>query len=94
MLNVRICVYICTQDRTKVINLRQKCNEMNTKIFTKEELTLIKVSSIATKHGCTSSYARRVLEGQVARNTSLTCKITIDAIDILDVLKRDTKVTI
>lgn len=66
---------------------------METKVFDKREISALKLGAIAEKHGCSSNYVRYVLTGVSKRNTVLARKILMDAIDMLEVLERDTKVT-
>lgn len=65
---------------------------METKVFTKEEIESLRLGAIAKKHECSAVYVRQVLTDPTKRNTALTHKIVTDASDIIDILKRDTKV--
>lgn len=42
---------------------------MQTKKFTTEELSELRLSSIAKKHGCSSDYVRKVLKGDSVEKT-------------------------
>ena len=63
-------------------------------IFTAEEFKKIRASAIAHKYGCSVDYVRRVLTGNRERKTILSQKILKDALDMLEILKRETIITI
>lgn len=67
---------------------------MQTKIFTTEELRDLKIASIARKHCCSADYVTKILTGERARNSVLAAKIVTDAIDMLEIINRETKVTL
>lgn len=67
---------------------------MKTRIFTTTELRNLKVAAIARKHTCSVDYVRRVLIGDRERNTELAQKILIDAIDMMGIVERETKITV
>ena len=65
---------------------------MQTKTFKSEELSLLRLSSIAIKHKCSTDYVRKVLKGESEQKSVLAQKILIDAIDLFEILKRETKI--
>lgn len=65
---------------------------METRIFSIEELRDLKTAAIARKHRCTTVYVRMVLMGERERNTELAQMIVKDAIDMFEILERETKV--
>jgi len=67
---------------------------MQTKKFTTEELRDLKIASIARKHNCSSDYVTKILIGERARNSVLAAKVMTDAIDMLEIINRETKVTL
>ncbi|WP_165023709.1 MULTISPECIES: hypothetical protein [unclassified Dysgonomonas] len=67
---------------------------MNTKKFTTEELSELKLSSIAKKHGCTTGYVRHVLTGVRERKSVLAQKIVKDVMDMVEILERETKIMV
>ncbi|WP_108821078.1 hypothetical protein [Dysgonomonas sp. Marseille-P4361] len=67
---------------------------MQTKIFNSDELKDLKIAVIARKHKCSTEYVRMVLTGERERNTELARKIVKDACDVLEIINRETKVTL
>lgn len=67
---------------------------MKTRKFTSEEIKDLKIAALARKHKCSEDYVRRVLKGDRERNTELSQKILKDAVDMLGILERETKVTL
>lgn len=67
--------------------------EIQTKVE-KEKLRLLKYSPLAEKYKCSVGYVRMVLLGERVSNTVKAQKILRDAQDILDILERETKVTV
>lgn len=67
---------------------------MNTNEIPNEEFVKLKISSIAEKHGCTPDYVRKVLKGERSRKTVVALKIIKDATDMLEVLNRETTITV
>lgn len=66
--------------------------EIQTKIFNTEQLRDLKTAAIARKHKCSTEYVRMVLMGERERNTELAQKIVKDAVDMFEILKRETVV--
>lgn len=67
---------------------------MQTKKFTTEELSELRLSSIAKKHRCSSDYVRKVLKGDSEQKSVLAQKILKDANDIFEILNRETTITV
>ena len=67
---------------------------MTTRKFTPEEIKDLKIAALARKHKCSEDYVRRILKGDRERNTELSQKILKDAVDMLGILERETKVTV
>lgn len=67
---------------------------METKIFTSEEIKHVKIVSLAHKYKCSENYVRLVLKGLRERNSELSQKIVADATDMLQIIERDTIITI
>ena len=67
---------------------------MQTKVFTTNELRDLKLSTIARKHNCTADYVTKILTGNRERNSVLAVKIVTDAVDMLAIINRETKVTL
>ncbi len=67
---------------------------MQTKKFTTNELRDLKIATIARKHNCSADYVTKILVGDRARNSVLAAKILTDAIDMLEIINRETKVTL
>jgi len=68
---------------------------MKTKKFTTVEIKDLKIGAIARKHKCSEDYVRRVLKGDPEkggreRNSELSQKILKDAIDMYEILHRET----
>ncbi len=61
----------------------------------KEKLRLLKYSPLAEKYGCSVGYVRMVLLGGERVSDSVRAqKILRDAVDMLEILERETKVTL
>lgn len=67
---------------------------MQTKKFTSEELQDLKLATLARKHNCTAGYVTKILTGERERNSVLAQKIIKDANDMLEIINRETKVTL
>ncbi|HCO67517.1 MAG TPA: hypothetical protein DIT04_07160 [Dysgonomonas sp.] len=67
---------------------------MTTKKFTTQEIKYLKIAGLARKHKCSEDYVRRVLKGERERNSELSQKILKDAIDMFDILERETTITV
>lgn len=67
---------------------------MQTKKFTTDELRDLKIASIARKHNCSADYVTKILIGERARNSVLAAKVVKDAVDMLEIINRETKVTL
>jgi len=67
---------------------------MQTKTFTPDDISQLKLSAIATKHQCSACYVYKVLKGDREPKSILAQKIIRDAIDMLEILKRETKITV
>ena len=65
---------------------------MTTKIFTSDEIKDLKIEAIARKHKCSGDYVRRVLKGDRDRNSELSLKILKDAIDMQEIINRETTI--
>lgn len=65
---------------------------MTTKIFTTKEIKDLKVLALARKYKCSDDYVRRVLKGDRERNSEMARGIMQDAIDMLAIVERETKV--
>ncbi|MBB4034854.1 hypothetical protein GGR21_000741 [Dysgonomonas hofstadii] len=60
----------------------------------KEKLRLLKYSPLAEKYGCSVGYVRMVLLGERVSDSVRAQKILRDAVDMLEILERETKVTL
>lgn len=68
---------------------------MQTRKFTGKELEdSIRITALAEKYSCSREYVRKVLKGDSPRNTIKSQKILKDALDIFEILERETKVTL
>lgn len=67
---------------------------MQTKTFRSEELSRLRLSAIAIKHECSTDYVRKVLKGESEQKSVLAQKILKDAIDMFEILKRETRITV
>lgn len=67
---------------------------MQTKKISTEELRDLKIATLARKHNCSADYVTKILTGDRKRNSVLSQKILTDAIDILEIINRETKVTL
>lgn len=67
---------------------------MNTRILTKEELRDIKVGAIARKHRCSTDYVRKILIGDRNRDSELSKVIVKDAVDMIEIIERNTKLIV
>lgn len=67
---------------------------MQTKKFTTDELRDLKIATLARKHHCSADYVTKILTGDRERNSVLSQKILTDAIDMLEIINRETKVTL
>ena len=63
---------------------------MQTKKFTTDEIRDLKIDALARKYKCSNTYVREVLKGLKERNTDRTQKIMKDAIDMYEILERET----
>lgn len=54
----------------------------------------VRIISLAEKYNCSRQYVSQVLSGVSPSNSPLSKKILTDASDILNIIKRDTKVTL
>ena len=66
---------------------------MQTKIVTKEEIKDLKVIAIARKYKVSDEYVRKLLQGLRDRNSSTAKSIVKDAVDMLAIIVRETKLT-
>ncbi|MDR3057236.1 MAG: hypothetical protein LBU84_03740 [Prevotella sp.] len=65
---------------------------MQTKIFTKEEIKDLKVIAIARKYKVSDDYVRKLLQGIRERKTDTAKSIVQDAVDMLAIVERETKI--
>lgn len=65
---------------------------MQTKIFTKEEIKDLKVIAIARKYKVSDDYVRKLLQGIRERKTDTAKSIVQDAVDMLAIVERHTKI--
>lgn len=65
---------------------------MQTKIFTKEEIKDLKVIAIARKYKVSDDYVRKLLQGIRERNSETAKSIVQDAVDMLAIVERETKI--
>lgn len=65
---------------------------MQTKIFTKEEIKDLKVIAIARKYKVSDDYVRKLLQGIRERNSDTAKSIVQDAVDMLAIVERETKI--
>lgn len=65
---------------------------MTTKIFSSDEIKDLKIEAIARKHRCSGDYVRRVLKGERDRNSELSQKILKDAMDMQEIINRETTI--
>jgi len=65
---------------------------MQTKIFTKEEIKDLKVIAIARKYKVSDDYVRKLLQGLRERNSETAKSIVQDAVDMLAIVERETKI--
>lgn len=63
---------------------------MQTKRFTEDEIKDLKVIAIARKYKVSDDYVRKVLKGVRERNSLITRGIVKDAIDMLEIINRET----
>lgn len=62
----------------------------NLRTLTKSELKKVKILALAKKHDCSEVYVRCVLNGSRAANSELAKMILKDALDIIQIMDRDT----
>lgn len=67
---------------------------MKTKIFSSTEIKDLKVPALARKYKCSDDYVRRVLKGDREHNSVLARSIIQDAIDTLEIVERETNVSL
>lgn len=67
---------------------------METKKISKKEKKHVRIQSLAEKYGCSRQYVTQILDGDSPANSVLARKILEDAQDILEIMNRETKVTI
>jgi len=67
---------------------------MESKKITKSQKRHVRIQSLSEKYKCSRQYVRQVLDGEVPANSALTQKILTDAHDIIEIMKRETKVTL
>lgn len=60
----------------------------------KVEKDHVRIKSLANKYSCSIQYVRLVLVGDASQASVKAQKILRDAQDIVDIIKRDTKVTL
>lgn len=65
---------------------------MTTKIFTRDEISDLKVIAIARKYKVSDDYVRKVLLGIRERNSERSKKIMKDAMDALNIIERETEI--
>jgi hypothetical protein len=66
--------------------------ENQTKL-TKEDIGRIKYAPLAEKYRCSVGYVRMVLLGERERNTVRSRKVLKDALDMIEILNRETTIT-
>lgn len=67
---------------------------MESKKMTRSQKKHVRIQSLAEKYGCSRQYVRQILDGESPANSVLAQKILVDAQDILEIMKRETKVTL
>ena len=67
--------------------------ESQTKL-SKEDLRKIKYAPLAEKYDCSVGYVRMVLLGEREQNTVRSRKVLQDALDMIDIINRETKITL
>lgn len=67
---------------------------METKKITKKEKKHVRIQSLAEKYGCSRQYVTQILDGCSPANSVLARKIIEDAQDIINIVERETKVTL
>lgn len=65
---------------------------MQTKIFTKKKIKDLKVIAIARKYKVSDDYVRKLLQGIRERNSDTAKSIVQDAVDMLAIVERETKI--
>lgn len=65
---------------------------MKTKRFTTEEIGKLRLTLIAEKHQCSTDYVRKVLKGIRERKTDTAKSIVQDAVNMLAIVERETKI--
>lgn len=66
--------------------------KMTTRIFSSDEIKDLKIEAIARKYRCSGDYVRRVLKGERDRNSELSQKILKDAMDMQEIINRETTI--
>jgi hypothetical protein len=67
---------------------------MQTKKLTTEEISRLRLSPIAEKHSCSADYVKKVLKGIRERNSDTAKSIVQDAVDMLAIVERKTKIEV
>lgn len=63
---------------------------MQTKKLTTDELRHLKIATLARKYNCSADYVAKILTGGRECNSVLSQKIMTDAIDMLEIINRET----
>lgn len=67
---------------------------MESKKLTRSQKKHVRIQSLAEKYDCSRQYVRQILDGESPANSVLAQKILVDAKDILEIMNRETKVTL
>lgn len=67
---------------------------MQTKKISKKEKKHVRIQSLAEKYGCSRQYVTQLLDGGAPANSVLARKILTDTRDILEIINRETIVTL
>ncbi|MDU1906397.1 MAG: hypothetical protein E6772_16625 [Dysgonomonas sp.] len=67
---------------------------METKKIDREDKKHVRIQSLADKYDCSRQYVAQILDGESPLNSPLSQKIMMDAIDIVEIIKRITKITL
>jgi len=63
---------------------------MKTKEIDSEQIRRLPKSAIARKYNCSVQYVRKILQGKYQINSERSRKILQDAMDILEIIERET----
>lgn len=67
---------------------------METKTISKKEKRHVRIESLADKYNCSRQYVSQILDGKAPVNSVLARKIWEDAQDIINIVERETTITL